>query len=240
MKAPKATESKSSQVEPLNAPAGTTTYTSVGLVQYYSTSYPLDQLTPTDIESIFLKKDQPERIKKYRQHVDMLKRDKLYAPHVLEKLGSQMASVEALLADGSLRAFGKKDPLRFALEALDSFLAIAETDQYVKPVAMGKKHSKEQSERASNSRPTQITEDMCLSDVVDRIATSTSGREASAKELWSLLFGELDVLGASPQEIDHPLDLKKSKIRFTMSNEKRGKLTFGSFEEMVTKAKKSD
>lgn len=231
MKAPKATESKSSQVEPLNAPAGTTTYTPVGLVRYYRTSYSLEQ--SSELESLIRRNDQPTRIKKYRQHVDILTRQKLYESHVLERICTLMQEVEALLADGSLRALNRKDPLGFALQALDYLLALAETEQAVKTMAA-------QAQRASNLRPKKITEDMCLSDVVDEIATSTSGREASAKELWSLLFGELDVLGASPQEIDHPLDLKKSKIRFTMRNEKRGQLTFGSFEEMVTKAKKSD
>jgi len=201
-----------------------------GLVKKTREVHLVNEFTAEMFFDIVQRTSPPARLERLRARVQQHLANELHDHHV-----DELKRIERHFVAGTAEAV-----LKLMLASLELKMNLADTDQYVKPVAMGEKHSKEQSDRASNSRPKQITEDMCLSDVVDGIATSTSGREASAKELWPLLFGELDVLGASPQEIDHPLELKKSKIRFTMRNEKRGQLTFGSFEEMVTKAKKSD
>lgn len=104
----------------------------------------------------------------------------------------------------------------------------------------GDSFRKAQSTRAKRERTKWITDETSLNDIVASIACSHSGREESAKELWRQLYGELDKFGASPSESDHQDNYKKSVLEYTLNNDKRATLTFGSFEGLVTKIRKSD
>jgi hypothetical protein len=231
MKRTKPTESERSLTAPKPLPEGTKTYHRLGVVQYVKVSHSGDTLTPDLMRSILGRLTPQGRIQKLENSALKLEN---------QQINDELDFVKVLLADGSLRALGKKDPLQHALNALERLVAIAETEQYVKPVVIGNGTIRANSKRASLPRPKWITEEKSFFDLVAEIATSATGIEESAKELWPNLLGQLDYLGASPTEMSHPSDLKKTKVEFTLTSGKRTSVAFGSFEEMVTKAKKSD
>jgi hypothetical protein len=141
-------------------PDGAKTYHRLGVVQYVKTSYGGNTLTPALLRSILSAVSPQSRIQRLETRAA-----KLNTTAISDELGF----VKQLLADGSLRAMGKKDPLHHALNALERLVAIAETEQYVKPVVVGKKFITQQT-RTGKFRPDCQTDQGAPSEARDRQA----------------------------------------------------------------------
>ena len=101
------------------------------------------------------------------------------------------------------------------------------------------KHSGAQSDRAKKKRNSIAADGTTINDLIRRLVCNPELSGLSAKDLWPHLYAALDEIGAAPEEISSPRDAKTSAWQYVTYNGRSRRMTFDTFQNIVSKLKNS-